>query len=160
MKSRPVCLLALLQLSLVPAMAQESPIPKSSVARSDTLIALQKFRPGIEWRWAWQIDLNCDGYKDEIYTGRDREKKLCAAAVLGGTRPYKISVVRLDSPCEFFTLEGYSTDDDFAELGGPPQGWRRSAHCRCLRIRDGGQCEDVLLYWNYRADKLAWWYGL
>ena len=122
---------------------------------------LNKSRADVVWHWIISTDVNCDGHKDEIFLGHDQRKNLYVGAVLGATTPHEISVVRLREFCrEPLTVEEYSMDNDFKELGGPPDGWQRSKSGFCVRLRGGSGCEDLLVYWNLRKNKLDWWYGL
>jgi len=127
--------------------------------------ALQTSRPGLTWRHEQSIDVNCDGRRDEVFTAQDATQYYVAVVVARKAGKQKISVLQ-------FQLSGSSQDsfcgppeplqseslnyDPGEELGATPEGFRRSAHCKGLRLI-AGECDSFHLYWSYRTDELNWW---
>jgi hypothetical protein len=127
--------------------------------------ALRASRPGLAWRHEQSIDLDCNGGRDEVFTAKDATQYYVAAVMARKAGKPKISVVQ-------FQLSG-SSQDSFCgppeplrpeslnynpseELGATPEGFRRSARCKGLRL-SAGECDSFHLYWNYKAGELGWW---
>ena len=127
--------------------------------------ALQASRPGLTWRHALSIDVDCDGRRDEVFTAQDSTHYYVAAVAPRKAGKPKISAIQ-------FQLSGSSQDSfcgppeplrpeslniDLREtLGAEPEGFRRSARCKGLNLI-AGECDSFHLYWNHVAGELGWW---
>ena len=160
MNSRFICVV-LLALAATSAYGQDHRVSE----RASSEQALQASRPGLTWRHALSIDVDCDGRRDEVFTAQDATQYYVAAVVARKAGKPKISVVQ-------FQLSG-SNQDSFCgppeplrpeslnmdlreELGETPEGFRRSARCKGLNLI-AGECDSFHLYWNHVAAELDWW---
>jgi hypothetical protein len=125
---------------------------------------LQAFRPSIRWHPVLRVDINCDGFVDEIFTGRNAGH-FHVAAVLAGAPARKISITAFslrgesqDSLCgEPTLLERESMDyDPTEEAGEVPEGFQRSTNCLGLHLVAGG-CDSFHLFWNHKTSEFDWW---
>ena len=160
MNSRIICV-ALVALASTLAPGQDVRVSERAKAEQ----SLRAARPGLTWRHEQSIDLDCDGQRDEVFTAKDDSQYYVAAVAPRKAGKPKISVLQ-------FQLSGSSQDsfcgppeplqpeslnyDPGEELGATPEGFRRSARCKGLRLI-AGECDSFHLYWNYRADELDWW---
>jgi hypothetical protein len=160
MNSRTICV-ALVALASMSTHGQDVRVLERAKAEQ----ALRAARPGLTWRYEQSIDVDCDGRRDEVFTAQDATQYYVVAVVVGKAGKPKISVLQ-------FQLSGSSQDsfcgppeplqpeslnyDSGEELGATPEGFRRSARCKGLRLI-AGECDSFHLYWNHVAGKLDWW---
>ena len=145
----------------VSAHGQDVRVSERAKAEQD----LRAARPGLTRRHEQSIDLDCDGRRDEVFTAKDNTQYYVAAVAPRKAGKPKISVVKFqlsgsgqDSFCgppEPLQPESLNTDPR-EELGATPEGFRRSARCKGLRLI-AGECDSFHLYWNHVAGKLDWW---
>jgi hypothetical protein len=160
MNSRTICV-ALVALASMSAHGQGIRVSEHAKAEQ----TLRAARPGLTWYHEQSIDANCDGRPDEVFAAQDDTRYYVAAVVARKAGKPKISVLQ-------FQLSGSSQDsfcgppeplqpeslnyDPGEELGATPEGFRRSAHCKGLRLI-AGECDSFHLYWNHVAGELDWW---
>jgi hypothetical protein len=119
----------------------------------------------VAWTAAARVDVDCDGRRDEVFVGRDAARYYVAVVRAPVTARSEATYVAFrlsgDSEDSFCgtpePLEEESLDIDVVEiLGDVPEGWKRSARCKGLRLT-AGECDRFHLYWNRVAKRLSWW---
>lgn len=143
------------------------PAPRTPAASTALGVLSRKQPLGVSWRYSQNLDINCDGADDEVFTARD-EQRFYVAAVLGPISDHSQSSIvsfglsgeSQDSFCgDFESLEPelLSTREEMIEmLGEEPVGYRYSEKCHELRLV-AGQCDSFHLFWNHTANTLDWW---
>jgi hypothetical protein len=161
MRSALIAVLGL-ALSVPIATAEERRVPRIATAR----LALGRAEPaGLEWKHSQQLDVNCDGTLDEVFTATD-QFRFYVGVVLGPvTRKSQYSVVSFaltgdfqDSFCgSFESLSPEPLTTEIADaIGEEPFGYRASKSCKGLKLA-AGECDAFHLFWNHVSNALNWW---
>lgn len=121
---------------------------------------VQREFPNMRWHRVQRTDLDCDGKRDEVFTGR-RDDRFYVAVVTRSSVSGTSFALAGDSQDSFCgpprSIVKERLDYDPSEmLGETPAGFRRSAGCFGLVI-DTGDCDPFHLYWDFQAKALAWW---
>ena len=135
----------------------------SALAQSkDALQVLMLARPEVRWSRATSLraDFDCDGLPDQAFLGRGGGRVYVGIVRSGRQRPevldFAVAHSVQNAICEEPAVLSIETLADPTEAVGKIEGFRPSKRCKGLLL-EGGQCDPVHLFWNFKTRRIEWW---